>query len=448
MTIVLIGLNHRTAPVELREKLALAAPALDVLAAQRQTAEAAVREVAVLSTCNRLEIYAVVNQRETGWRQLKAFIAGLGDLPASALTPHLYRLEDDAVVRHLMRVACGLDSMILGEPQILGQVTAAFGTAQGAGLVGPVLSHLFSAAIHAGKRARTESTISRYTTSVSHAAALMVLDAVVVQSPKILIVGAGEMAVLAAKALRKHGVTDLAFINRTHSRAEVLAAELAGRSLGWSELDEALLWADAVITATGAPHTVIYAHDVAANLERRQGRPLLLVDIALPRDVEVAVDDLVGVQRRDIDDLHAIVDRNAAQREAAVPQVESIVGHEQESFLEWYYSREVTPVIKDLRRWAAQVAQLEVEQALARIGNQDPHTTEVVNRMAHRIVNKLLHEPTVRLRGQAVNGNGHGYAHAVSELFGLDQGRCDSSHCEHHPGAACDLGCITSERAQ
>jgi glutamyl-tRNA reductase len=438
MTIILVGLNHRTAPVELREQLALTGGALpEALAALRhegrresdavesgQPSLAALREGLILSTCNRLEIYASTDSAYHGSRFIEGFIARLEGFPAERLRPHLYFLEGEAAVRHLMRVAGGLDSMILGEPQILGQVTAAFRAAQNAGLIGPVLSHLLAQAIHAGKRARSETPISRFTTSVSHAGARLVLEKLPPRedrsAPEVLVVGAGEMATLAARSLRDRGVQRLAFINRTTSHADALAAKFDGRSLNWGQLGAALSQVDAVISATHAPHTVIHAQDVEQALAGRNGRGLLFVDIAVPRDVEVSVGDLPGVQRCDIDDLQSIVDANTAQRQAAIPQVEAIIEQELAAFFEWYYSRQVKPVIQGLRRWASDVAQTEVEQALNRLDGADEHTARVVNRLAHRLVNKLLHEPTVRLRGQAAEGNGYGYAHIVSELFGLE----------------------------
>ena len=430
MTIVLVGLNHRTTPIELREKLSLTGSALQNALEKLKTYQSTqqdgitvylIDEGVILSTCNRLEIYAVVNieHKESGWELIENFLANLQNLPLEEVKPHLYYYAGLEAVQHLMRVACGLDSMILGESQILGQVTQSFIDVQHNGLVGSILSQVMSQAIHAGKRARTETEISHYTTSVSHAGALLVLDKVGVSSPNILIVGAGEMAILAAKSLHKHSDINLAFINRTFSHAEALASELDGKSLSWYQLAEALEWADAVITATGAPHLVIYAEDVEQILASRQERPLLFVDIAVPRDVEITVEKLSGVQRYDIDDLQSIVDTNTNQRQVAIPHVEMIVEQEMDSFSEWYHSRQVVPVITDLRRWATQIAQQEVEQAVNKINNVDEHTEKIINRLAHRLVNKLLHEPTIQLRGQAANGNGIGYAHVVSELFGL-----------------------------
>lgn len=468
MTILLVGLNHRTAPVELREKLSLAGCALPMalkeLGSVRQAQNghhngnghghvSVINEGVILSTCNRLEVYVSADSRDAGWEQIDRFLATLQNLSMDAVRPHLYHLDGADAVAHLMRVACGLDSMILGEPQILGQVTQAYTDAQNSGNTGPILSHLFSQAIHAGKRARAETDISRFTTSVSHAGALMVMEKVATPDPNILVIGAGEMAVLAAKSVHNQGVDNLRFVNRTFSRAEALAAEVGGEALSWHQLPEGLTWADAVITATGAPHTVLFAEDIAGTLTQRDNRPLLLVDIAVPRDIEVACGDLDGVERCDIDDLQFIVDSNNEQRQAAIPSVEAIITNETVSFFEWYHSREVTPVIKDLRQWALDLAQSEVRQALNKLGETDKQTEKIVTRLAHRIVNKMLHEPTSRLRDQAAEGNGQGYAHAISKMFGLHALDCDMKQaiCENKANgshdASCNLQCIVSTKS-
>ena len=434
VTIIAAGLNHRTASVALREKLALTGCALPMAleelrgyqaGPENETAQNQIWEAVILSTCNRLEVYAVVGSNNAAWETIETFISSLQNIPVNDLRPHLYYMQGTDAIRHLMRVASGLDSMILGESQILGQVSHAFREAQTVGLTGPVLSHLFAQAVHTGKRAHSETTIGSYATSVSYAGVRLVLEQTrALEKPNVLIVGAGEMAVLAAKSLQGRQV-NLAFINRTYSRAEALALELDGKAMSWPQFSEALNWADAIITATGAPHIVVYASDVARELPKRGDRPLLFVDIALPRDIEPSAGDLEGVQRFDIDDLQSIVDTNTAQREAAIPEVDRIIDQQLQLFLDWYHSRAVTPVIQNLRQWASEVAQQEVDQALNKLQYTDAHTAQVVNRLAHRIVNKLLHEPTVRLRGQASEGNGHSYAHALSELFGLSPSTLD-----------------------
>jgi glutamyl-tRNA reductase len=290
---------------------------------------------------------------------------------------------------------------------------------------------LFGQAIHAGKRARTETEISRGTTSVSHAAALLVRASLEdLSTARILIIGAGEMAELASRSLQAHGAQHLTCINRTFARAQSLAMQIGGQAVNWYHLSKSLIEADVVITATGAPHTVIHVSDLLEVLPRREQRPLLFVDIAVPRDVEEAVGDLPGVQRLDIDDLQARLDENLALREAAIPHVEQIIRQEAASYLEWLRSRDVAPVIADLRRKAQELAQQEVEDALRRMSSLDRRDQEIIAQMAHRLVNKLLHEPTVRLKARASEGDGYAYAHAVRELFDLNEAtrHCSAPH--------------------
>lgn len=422
MAILLVGLNHRTAPVELREQFSLAGCGIHMALQEVPLGGSAgsLREVVILSTCNRLEVYAEARSAEQGCDAIEEYLARLQGLSVDAIRPYLYRKMDEDAIHHLMRVAAGLDSMILGEPQILGQAAQALIDAQQGGTAGPLLSHLFAGAVHAGKRARTETEISRHTTSVSHAAALLVKDKVPdIAAAHILIVGAGDMAELAARSFQTVGAQQITYINRTYTRAQSLAEQVGGEAFNWYHLPDALTWADAVITATGAPHTVIHTDDLTGVLPQRGARPLTFVDIAVPRDVEEAVAELPGVQCFDIDDLQSALDENLALREAAIPQVEIIIGQEAANYLEWLHSREVVPVIIDLRRKAEQLAQEEVEEALRHLNNLDQRDQDVIARMAHRLVNKLLHEPTVRLKARASEGDGHAYAHAVRDLFDL-----------------------------
>ena len=431
MQIVAVGLNHTTAPVALREQLALNDCGLrmalsDLAACRRMPAngngQLRLPESVILSTCNRLEVYAVVaGEPKVGWQRIEHFLSDLQGLDLAELRQHLYRLDGQAAVEHLMRVAAGLDSMILGEAQILGQVSAAQAEAQTAGSIGPILSHLFDHAIHAGKRARTETEIGRHTTSISHAAANLVCErSGSLDGIQALIVGAGEMAQVAAQALQDRGLKQMSFINRTHARAESLASHFGGRALNWYHLPSALTMADVVICSTGAPHIVIHENDVLPGLAERAGRPLLFVDIAVPRDVEDNVGDLPGVDLFDIDHLQTTVDANMAQRQAAIPDVEAIIDQEETRFEAWLQGRQVLPVLVELRRRAQDIASTELERYQPQFDELDPDFQEKVTRMVHRIVNKLLHEPTVRLKASAAEGNGVEYAQAIRELFDLD----------------------------
>lgn len=422
MSLVLLGVDHHTAPVALRERLALSGCALRS-ALEDLRATGTVSEVALLSTCNRLEVYCVLAPDATAELLLNA-ISALYLLPEAELQPHVYRHEGELATQHLLRVAAGLESMILGEDQILGQVSQAFHEAQTAGTAGPILARLFTQATQAGRRARAETVISRYTTSASHAGAQLLIQKRQPEQSRVLIVGVGEMAQLAAQALKSVPGLELAVINRTFTHAEELAAALGGRALSWCQLEEALTWADAVLTATGAPHTVVYYQDVASALSKRTTRPLTVVDIALPRDFDETIRTLDGVSYHDIDALQQVIDANLELRRAAIPQVEQIIAQEQQRFGEWLREREVTPVIKDLRDWANGLAQSEVEKTLSRLPDADEATQRAIALLAHRLVNRLMHEPTLRLRTNALEGNGVNYADTVRDIFGLDAEVC------------------------
>jgi glutamyl-tRNA reductase len=433
VSLILVGLNHHTAPVALREQLSLSGCALDLAlndlnaiksGTERPNGHApsgGIHESVILSTCNRLEVYAVTGDVAAGFAVIEGFLTGLQGLALEGLHPHLYLLQERDAVEHLMRVASGLDSMILGEPQILGQVAQALSRAQAAGAASLVLSQLFARAVHMGKRARSETAISRHTTSVSHAAARLARDVFGdLCGARVLIVGAGETAELVATALVDEGARHIICINRTYERAERLARRFEGRVYHWGYLADALAEADVIVTATGAPHTVIYRDDVAQVLPRRDGKPLVIVDVAVPRDVEPEVGELPGVFRYDIDHLQDAVDANRAQREAVVPQVESIVHQETDDFFCWLRGRQVVPVLIELRNRAQTVAQSEVDHVLRRLDHPDPRTEQLMALLAHRIVGKLLHEPTVRLKAEAANGNGVVYADVLCELFALE----------------------------
>jgi glutamyl-tRNA reductase len=422
MAIVVAGLNHRTAPVELREQLGFAGCGLTMALEDLRDHRDPLQEGVILSTCNRIEVYGVVNTTHDGWSAIEDLLFRIHGVALEVIRPHLYYLEGQDAINHLMRVTAGLDSMIVGEPQILGQVNYAYQMAQGTQTIGPVLSRLFMQAIHCGKRARTETPISQYTTSVSHAAAKLIENCCgKLDNLKILIVGAGEMAAQAADAVAKHGATRQVYCNRTFSTAQTLANQYGGRAVNWSNFSEALVECDVVISATGAPHTVLHETEMLEILARRQHRELFLVDIAVPRDIQQSVGDLPGVALHDIDDLQHTVDDNLALRQAAIGDVELLIEKEIIEFHAWLKGRDVVPVITDLRKMAQDIAQHELDHALRRLDLSDEYEKKVVEKLAHRIVNKLLYEPTSRLREQASNGDGLDYARVVRDLFRLDE---------------------------
>jgi glutamyl-tRNA reductase len=429
MPIILVGLNHNTAPVELRELIALEEDALSSALADLSHISPLLSEGVILSTCNRLEVYSVTQDIAAGRMAVDNFLSRLQGISPAVLKPHLYFKHDQDAVQHLMRVASGLDSLILGESQILGQVADAFSSARAASVTGSTLSQLFSGAIRAGKRARSETDISRHTTSVSHAAALLAREQTSgLENAHVLVVGAGEMAELAAQALQQRGAVHITCINRTYSSAEALVAKINGQAIAWNDLISALAEADVVISATGAPHTVIHVKDVAPALIGRADRPLIFIDIAVPRDVEEAVGNLQGVARYDIDSLHAVLDENMAQRESAVPHVEAIINEEVAAFAGWMNRLEIVPVIADLHAYAAHIAQTEVKHTLETLTDAGTDTQKAIELLAHRLVNKLLHAPTAHLREQAERGNGYTYAHVVRELFDLNESQYQPNH--------------------
>ncbi len=430
MSLILLGLNHLTAPVELREKFSLSGCGVPMALEELKkyttpdpvSGKAPLREGALLSTCNRFEVYAVAGEGADPFGAVEDFLSKLQGTAIVGLRDHFYRMEDGDALGHLMKVAAGIDSMVVGEPQVLGQVNDAFREAQGAQTVGLILAQVFSRAIRVGKRARTETAIGRNTTSVSHAAVQLAEDKIgELAKCRVVVIGAGDMAEITGSCLKEHGVHDIVIINRTHSRSVALADRIQARPLGWDRLAEALVWADVVITATNAPHTIIYASEIEQLLTAREGRKLLFVDIAIPRDVEPDVGRLENVEVHDIDELQSVVSAGLEQRMAAIPDVERIVEEEVQSYYDWLKSRDVVPVIVDFRETIRRIVSQEVDEAVRQF--DDPKQREIVERLRHRVVNKILHEPSSRLKTLAANGNGILYADAIRELFALDRSR-------------------------
>ena len=407
MPLQLIGLNHQTTPVALRERLYLRDTDLT-------HALTDLRGIVILSTCNRLELY-FNGGHET---DILHFLAAHSGLSENELRPYLYHKQEQAVVEHLLRVACGLDSLVLGETQILGQVNQAFQAATHLATPDTILHRLFEMALYTGKRARTETAISQASTSVSHAAAMLVHEKVRTAQPRILVLGAGEMAELAVFALHKYDYQEIVVLNRTFAHAQTLAEKYGLQAHDWSNLWEQLTEVDVVIAATGAPHILLDAANLRHVTGKRQ-QPLMLVDIAVPRNIAPDVAMLDGVYLYDIDALKDIVDDNLALRQACIPQVEAIIHEENERYLQWLNERNVVPVICDLRRELSSVIDSELQAALQKLPELSEAEQAVIKRMAHRITNKVLHMPTTSLREHASSGNGSEFAAVVRELFDL-----------------------------
>jgi glutamyl-tRNA reductase len=429
MQISCLGLSHHTAPIELRERVSYHAgaqkAALARLGCGHASRPAELVELAILSTCNRLEFYAFTHTDQ--FEPLLQFIGETTGVSTSELAPHLYHYTQAEAVLHLGRVASGLDSMILGEPQILGQVTEAYELGLSQRSIGPVLSALFRYAIHAGKRARTETAISRNAASISSIAVKLAEEMVGnLSTAHTVIVGAGEMAEFAVEALRLRGTRHVTVINRTHARAQQLAERWQATALTFENLGDALLTADIVITSTGAPHILIKPPMVEAIMRQRPDRPIVFIDIAVPRDVDPDVNQLPNVRCYDIDDLATRLNGSLAGRQLEVPQVEAIIAAEADAFLAWLKSLEIMPVISDLRAKADAIRRAEIEKTfryLSHLGETDRKRIEV---LTESLVNKLLHDPTLRLKAEAGNGHAAEYAAAVRHLFALSNSAYDS----------------------
>lgn len=410
-----IGLSHHTAPVAMREQLSFTAD--DIEQAFLRAPQFGLSELVILSTCNRLELYACSENHLI----VRDFLALIHNVCANRMEPHLYHYEGSAAAEHLCRVAAGLDSMVLGEPQILGQVTTAFKTATAHKALGPQLTRLFRTAIRVGKRARTETDISRNAVSIS-TAAIQLAQSRVRDLPhkEILLVGAGEMSQLALKHLQSRNMRKISMANRNKNRAANLLTN--GRVYGLNELAIALSEADVVFTATGAPHAVIDAKLVQQVMETRHERPLVLIDLAVPRDVAPAVAHLRQVQLYDVDDLQSQVDEALWQRERAIPQVEKIIAAELARYRKQQKEAAVTPIISGLHQRAEEIRRRELERALRFLPDDvDAKTREQFEYFSQSLIKKLLHEPTARLRKEAANEHGQQYAESMRFLFDIQE---------------------------
>jgi glutamyl-tRNA reductase len=385
----------------------------------------AIRELIILSTCHRIEVYAGVDASIVNPRALLVdFLARAYNVAPAVFSRHSYYYAGREAVLHLFRVAAGLDSMVLGEPQILGQVTSAYMKAVKAQAAGPLLSTLFRGAIRTGKRARNETLISSNPASIS-AIAIALAQQIVgdLRAHQVLVIGLGEMGRLALKALQARSIKDVALVNRTRQRAEAVAAQWGGQVYGLTELPQALAIADVVISATSAPYPIISADVVRQVMAQRPDRPLVLIDIAMPRDIDPAVSELPGIHLFGIDHLRSSLDEAQMARQQEIPQVEGIIDQEVIAFEVQLRQLAMKPLITDLHQKAESIRQREVERTLRRLGDVDPQTLAHIQHLSRSLINKLLHEPTMRLKELANDGTANEaaeYTATVRHLFGLE----------------------------
>ena len=419
MSVIVVGLNHRTAPVELRERVAVPSSRM-VKALHDLSGREHLAEVVLLSTCNRTEIYARSTKFHSAVSDVLEFLSEQGSAPPEDFSEHLYTYYDDSAVSHLFGVAAGLDSMILGEDEILGQVRGAWQLAESEGASGQAMARVFRHAIELGKRVRTDTAIGRRGLSVSSAAvALAERTMFSLRGRSVLILGAGDVAEGLGRALIAAGVGEVVVANRTHARAVALAERLGGRAVPLGDLQDVLTSVDVLLTATDSTEVHVERADVEAVMERRGGVPLLIVDVAVPRDVDPGAAQIPGVTLHDVDDLHQLTEAAMDERRREVDTVREIIGEELERFQTDRAAREVAPLVTSLRDRAEAVRQSELLRFRTKLGALDEETRNAVDALTHGIINKLLHEPTVRLKEAAGTARGELYSDALSSLFDI-----------------------------
>jgi glutamyl-tRNA reductase len=419
MGLLLVGLSHRTAPVDLRERVDFSrgdvGAAVSALASRVES-----HEGVIVSTCNRVEIYTEAQRGEQELDQIAAFVSEFHDVPRDALDRYLYARTDGEAARHLFRVAAGLDSLVVGEPQILGQVKDAYEVATEKQVTGGALNKLFHAAFAAAKRVRTETGLAEGAVSVSYAAISLAkkifgrFDGL-----HVLILGAGEMAALTATHLKGQHVRSLTVSSRTLATAQALAVEVGGTAVPWSDMPAALATADIVVTATGATEPVLTGERIAGVMRHRQHRPLFLIDIAVPRDVEPSASNIEQVFLYNIDDLETIVNENLARRSAELHKAEAIISEEVDKFVGWLRSRTAVPTVVALRQRFETIRQAELKRLEPKMASLTPDARARVDEITRLIVEKLLLTPTEQLKAgdeQMVSA----YSEALCRLFSLE----------------------------
>lgn len=432
MNIVVVGLSHKTAPVEIREKVAFPPTEMEA-PLQQMLALPAIAEAVIVSTCNRVELYAASRTPEAAVIELKKFLAEFHQLPLDKLSEHLYVYEGEDAIRHVLRVAASLDSMVVGEPQILGQIKTAYGYAREFKSSGLILNRFLHKAFSVAKRVRTETAIASNAVSVSFAAvelARKIFDTL--EGKTVMLIGAGEMCELAAKHFINNGVSKVLVTNRTFARAEKLAAEFdCGVAVSFDNFREQLHRVDIVLSSTGAPDYVLDAKKVKEVIKARRYKPMFLIDIAVPRDIDPLANKLDGIYLYDVDDLQGVVQANLKGRNKEAAKAEKIIDGEIQQFQKWMSTLEVKPTIVALRQRLDQVRKAELEKTFSNLNGLGDKERKAVEAMTNAIVNKILHHPTNILKKSQNGSDGNLYIDAVRTLFDLP----DNTD-QQHPDAA------------
>ena len=421
MEICLIGVSHQTTPIEIRERLAFSAKELPNLLKGIQ-ALPSVRECVIISTCNRTEIVSFAKKGGSGNRDIGEFVLNFHGLAKKDLPQGFYEYCHTDAVRHLFRVSSSLESMVIGEPQILGQVKEALQIAQEAGTVGPVLSNIFNQAIRVAKKVRTDTGIARNAVSISFAAVELAKKIFGDISDKVvLLIGAGEMSELAARHLINNGVKRIMVANRTQKRAEELAKLFEGEAVPFDQIQTIMHKADIIITSTGAPHLILHKSDIMTALKIRKNRPVFLIDIAVPRDIDPEANKCDNVYLYDIDDLQMVVDTNIKEREKEAKKASEIIEHEVARFIKECAIMEAVPTISQLNALMEEIRKRELEKALSRITDLGNGHSDILDAMTTSMIKKILHHPIAKLKNTDDPEDLKALIKATRELFGLKE---------------------------
>lgn len=421
MSIIVVGLNHRTADIEMRERLAFPGEKLAEGLKELLSIED-IREGIILSTCNRVEVYCVISDPADGERRIKTFLSAFHNVPLEKLELILYTYKKEDAVRHVFRVASSLDSMVLGEPQILGQIKDAYSKSLVLNTTGVILNRLIKKAISVAKKVRTETRIGENAVSISYVAvelAKKIFEDIHARTSMFL--GAGDMAELAARHLLKSGVKGITVANRTYERAVELAAELKGTAVKWEDFLKEMLYTDIVICSTGASGYVFTNEQAKKLMKERRHKPIFIIDISVPRNIDPAVNEIDNIYLYNIDDLQDIVDSNIFERRKEAEAAEGIVGKAVESFLAWEKSLEAVPTIVEIKERIEVIRKEELEKIMNKLNGMSERERKMVEALTASIVNKILHPSLSVLKEEIDPENRATYIYLARRLFGLDR---------------------------
>ena len=418
--LILVGVNHKTTPVEIREKLAFSQVKLEA-SLEQLVSSPEITENIILSTCNRVEIYARVENTDRGIQLLQNFICDYHGISRGNLDQYFYSYCDNQAVEHLFRVSSSLDSMVMGEAQILGQVKDAYNTALSFSSTGMVLNQLFEKAFNVAKKVREETGISERGVSISSAAVELAKKIFEdLENHSVMLVGTGEMAELAAKHLISYGVKTVYVASRTYERAATLAQSLNGCALDFKSFKEEMHRADIIITSTAAPNFIIHKEMMEAAIQKRKNKPIFLIDIAVPRDIAPEVNELENVYLYDIDDLQNVVNANMEERQKEAENAIEIIKQEVTKFNNWFSTLDAIPTIVEMRNRAEDMRALEVDKTLKNMDHLSSEDKDAIQQLTQSLVNKILHKPTINLKKKTQSQDGHIYLKAIRDLFHLD----------------------------